>query len=187
MIADPLLRWVVTALFVLSAAACAYRLTGGLSFTAVVGIAMHALMAVAMVRMAWPGEGIGGVTVFFLLAAVWFGVVAARRNHRRVNAYHVLTMLAMAWMSRPHQGSMPGMVMSDPTMPGMTGPHDTVGLTAGLDWVLAIGFAAAGVWWLWRLVARSLTAPLPTGHTQADLATQAMTAAGTAVMFAVLL
>src|SRR5271156_1226636 len=95
-------------------------------------------MSVAMALMAWPWGAelpTTGPMVFFLLAALWFAVVAltgAGAGHRVINGYHCLMMLAMAWMyalmngqlvprrsSGDHGGSAPGMNMPGMEMPGM--------------------------------------------------------------------
>ena len=121
MIDDLLLRGVVTALFVATAvmfaiASWVHRRTAGY----VVSGALHIVMAVAMIAMAWPqGAALPptGPMVFFLLAAVYFVVVVfAQAGHRLANAYHAAMMLAMAWMyavmsgdlaPAPAEGSVP--------------------------------------------------------------------------------
>jgi hypothetical protein len=76
MIADLTLRWVVTVLFGLSFAECAYALAAGhRKWTGAVGHVLHLVMSVAMIVMAWPvGLAVPNrpSLVFFLLAAVWF-------------------------------------------------------------------------------------------------------------------
>ncbi len=111
MIQDLLLRWIVTALFVISAAECGFAIAADRrSLTHVVGHSLHFVMAVAMAVMAWPrGAALPttGPMVFFLAATVWFVVVAlAESGHRVSNAYHASMMLAMAWMYAVMSGSL---------------------------------------------------------------------------------
>lgn len=219
MIQDLTLRWIVTLLFVLSAAECVFAIaTGHRRWPSVVSYSLHAIMAVAMAVMAWPG-GAGlptvGPMVFFLLATAWFAVLAgsgAAAGHRIVTVYHALMMLAMAWMyavmngrllpgqspgsaetsSSGHHGGhmdMPGMDMS-----GMGTTHD-VGSSGGgypawiatLNWVCTIGFAVAAAFWLyWYLAARLSRSAHDTVH-RLGLLSQAMMAAGMAIMFGVML
>ena len=103
MIDDAALRWVVTALFVFSAAVCLRALVAGRhSAASTVSHSLHAIMAIAMAVMAWPrGAELPSrpPMLFFLAAAVWFAVVTGRdREHRAANSYHTVMMLAMAWM-----------------------------------------------------------------------------------------
>ncbi|QRP50444.1 DUF5134 domain-containing protein [Amycolatopsis sp. FDAARGOS 1241] len=208
MIQDLLLRWIVTALFVISATERGYCIAAGrLPPTDLVGNSLQALMAIAMAVMAWPG-GAGlaatGPLLFFLLAALWFlAVSVGRAKHRRANAYHVMMMLATAWMyaamgggllPAPHDvasadgrhgsSSMPGMDM--PAMETAPGAGGTPPFFTGLNWLLTIAFAVAGAGWSWWLFVRRRTAPSPPGRVQAGIAAQAVMAAGMAIMFAVL-
>ncbi|MFN8032061.1 MAG: DUF5134 domain-containing protein [Mycobacterium sp.] len=137
MIHDLTLRWVVTLLFVLSAAECVFAIAAGhRRWTSVVTHSLHAIMAVAMAVMAWPrGADLPttGPMVFFLLAAVWFVAVALTRQaagHRIATAYHALMMLAMAWMYAVMNGRLlPG--QSSGSAGGSTGHHH--GSHAGMD------------------------------------------------------
>lgn len=209
MIADLLLRWVVTALFVLSAAEGVFAVaTGTRIWTHVVGQLLHVAMAVAMVAMAWPAGAALPTTppmVFFLLAALWFVVLTfAQSGHRLVNLYHGAMMLAMAWMyavmsgglmAQPAAGvdaapavgghhGMPGMNMldADPTATLANPPFIT-----GLNWLWAVGFAAATVWWLYRYFVRRKAEPSQPAHRFLGTAAQAMMAAGMSIMFAAML
>lgn len=207
MIHDPVLRWVLTALFVLCAAERVHGIAAArLPWRGVVGHSLHALMAVAMALMAWPGGAdlpTAGPLVFFLLAAAWFTASAATGN-RRSNAYHALMTLAMAWMyavmtdgllpapvAIVHRASslpamhMPG--MHTPIVSIADTPADTSPLIAALNWLLTIGSAVAGAWWLSELLARRHTKPLASARAQLTIATQALMAAGMATMFAVLM
>src|ERR1700752_425528 len=111
MIADPVLRWIVTALFVISAAECVYALAAGRrSLTHTVGHLLHLVMAIAMAVMEWPrGAALPttGPMLFFLAATVWFAAITlVESGHRTVNAYHASMMLAMAWMYAVMSGSL---------------------------------------------------------------------------------
>lgn len=113
MIQDLTLRWVVTLLFVLSAAECVFSLAvGHRKWPSVVGHVLHAVMAVAMAVMAWPrGAELPTVApmVFFLLATAWFvGVTLTpdAAGHRIAGVYHALMMLAMAWMYAVMNGTL---------------------------------------------------------------------------------
>lgn len=211
MIADLGLRWVVTILFVLSAAECVVAIIGvRRSWTAVVGNCLHLIMAVAMAVMAWPrGAELPTVApmVFFLLAACWFvWAVVAMARHRAVNGYHVAMMLAMAWMYAAMNGAV---------LPGRSGAHDhsdTADMTMGADhvdhmqmagmgspsstpahwitgvnWFWTVGFAVAAlVWTYWYFVVRQ-SRPGEGAHRHFGIACQAMMAAGMAVMFGTML
>ncbi len=125
MIQDLALRWVVTILFVLSAAECLYSLAAGNRRpVSVVGHVLHAVMAVAMAVMAWPwGAALPTVApmVFFLLATLWFVAVTVSpvgAGHRVAGTYHALMMLAMAWMYA---------VMNGHLLPGQSGSGDASG------------------------------------------------------------
>ncbi len=117
MIYDLWLRWVVTALSVLSAAGWAYFIVArrrGWIF--VVSYALDLAMAMAMAAMAWPWSAslpTKGPAVFFLLAAVWFAALTFMRvravSQRVLRAYHVPMMLGMAWMYAVSNGQiLPG-------------------------------------------------------------------------------
>ncbi|WIX79260.1 DUF5134 domain-containing protein [Amycolatopsis carbonis] len=213
MIQDLVVRWVVTALFALCATERVHGIAvGRLPWRGVVVHSLHALMALAMALMAWPrGADLPttGPLVLFLLAAVWFTAVAARTaEHRRSSSYHALMMLAMAWMyalmtdgllpapvsvtgaGSDHGSSMPAMHM--PGMPMsvvsvVEAPAGTPPLVTMLNWVLTIGSAVAGAWWLSELLARRRTKPPASGRAQLTIATQALMAAGMATMFAAMM
>jgi hypothetical protein len=183
-IQDLFLRWIVTTLFVISAAECVHGIfSGRLSWTVVVGKSLHALMAIAMAVMAWPSGAdlpTTGPLLFFLSATVWFVVITlGHPKHRHANLYHAMMMLAMAWMYTTMSG-----------MPAMTAAHGAIGTPSfitGLNWLFTIGFAVAGGWWLWWLFVRRRSKPVPSGGAQVGIAAQAVMAAGTAIMFAVML
>jgi len=222
MIQDLTLRWVVTALFALSAAECGWRIISGRrSGSSVVGHSLHAIMAVAMAVMAWPRGAALPTTapmVFFALAALWFTVVAAREAaHRGANIYHALMMLAMSWMYAA-MGGLPLRRAAQPAeMEGMDmgaagaghgghaghaghgghaghsghgggGGHSDLPAWAGtLNWICAIGFAAAFVYWLYRFVAARVGGPAQSVGHHVGILCQAAMAAGMAIMFAVML
>ena len=144
MIHDIVLRWVVTGLFALTAVEFGVAVvTKPRPWTSAVNHALHFVMAVAMVVMAWPWSAqlpTTGPAVFFLLAAVTFGAMAIFAIHttsrRELYAYHGLMMLATAWMyaimdshlmparsSAQPEMSMPGMEMSAMKMPASNIGH----------------------------------------------------------------
>lgn len=171
MIQDLTLLWIVTLLFVLSAAECVFAIAvGHRRWPSVVSYSLHAIMAVAMAVMAWPrGAALPTIPpmIFFLLATLWFVVIAGTASaagHRIATIYHALMMLAMAWMyavmngrvlpgqssgsaeaagagSGGHHGghmNMPGMDMPD--MPGMD-MGDSAGAATGYpDWIAALNW-----------------------------------------------
>lgn len=206
MIEDLLLRWVVTALFVISAAECAYALIATRhSWTQMISHALHFVMAVAMAVMAWPwGAALPTIEpmVFFLVAAGWFAArFLATTGHRAINAYHAAMMLAMAWMyavmsgtllPQPADGVSPGMGHGGHhgghSMPGA----DTSAISAppfidGLNWLCAVGFAVATIWWLYVYFTRRRAQPELPATRFFGSACQAMMAAGMSIMFAVML
>lgn len=210
MIQDLFLRWIVTALFVFGAAECVFAITvGHREWKPIVGNLLHLVMAVAMAVMAWPRGAelpTTGPTVFFLLATLWFvGLLLVDSTHRAANAYHALMMLAMAWMYAvmsgsllpvPADGSTGGHgVSSMPGMPGMILPDTgdpAAGAAAppfvtGLNWLCAVGFAIAAVWWLYRYFVERKGDPTQPALRFLGAASQVMMAAGMAVMFGVML
>jgi len=198
MIHDLLLRWVITALFALGATECGLPLLiRRLSATAAVSHGLHLLMAISMAVMAWPwGTRVPtlGPAVFFLLAALWFVVIAIIANRTRYprmsNGYHALMMLATAWMyasmnnpfpvHSPHSPStpMPGMDMA--AMNEQASNEVPTWFTA-MNWLGAVIFTVAAVFWVSKyFVEKRHTATRlgPLG----DVA-QAMTAAAMAILF----
>lgn len=207
MIEDLLLRWVVTALFAVSAVECIYALIASRrSWIQIVSHGLHFVMAVAMAVMAWPWGAALPTTiepmVFFLLATGWFAVrTVAAVGHRGANAYHAAMMAAMAWMyavmsgallPQPADGVSPGVGHG-----GHHGGHSMPGADAsaisappfidGLNWLCTIGFAVATLWWLYLyFVGRRAQPALPASRFFGT-ACQAMMAAGMSIMFAVML
>jgi len=154
--------------------------------------------------------------VFFAAAAIWFAVITIRdASHRWGSGYHALMMLAMAWMYAA-MGGLPlrrtttsGMDMSGMDMSGMDGSltnaghaghaghggHSAAGASASatpewvgiLNWVCAVGFAIATVFWIYRYVAARLRGATESSGQHLDMLTQGMIAAGMAIMFGVML
>ena len=178
MIGDLALRWVVTGLFVLTAAECVLALViKRRPWTWVVSHGLHFVMAVAMVVMAWPwGARVPstGPAVFFLLAAITFvamAVVVARTTGLRVRyGYHASMMLATGWMfaimdarlfpvgsgargaAQPDMSAMAGMDMAGPNMPASSGSPMWF---SAVSWLGAVGFAVAAAFWTyWYFVKR---------------------------------
>jgi Trk-type K+ transport system membrane component len=199
MIHDIVLRWVVIGLFALTAVEYGVAvITKPRPWTSAVNHALHFVMAVAMVVMAWPWRTQLPTTepaVFFLLAAVTFAamaIFAVRTTTRReLYFYHGLMMLATAWMyavmnshlmpagsSMQPDTSMPGMDMSATSMPST---HESPIWFSVVGWIGVVGFAVAAVFWTYRYVLdrRRKTAPR---RSLGDLG-QAMMAAGMAIFF----
>lgn len=199
MIHDIVLRWVVIGLFALTALEYgAAVVTKPRPWTSAVNHALHFVMAVAMVVMAWPWSAKipkTGPAVFFLLAAVTFAAMAIfairTTTRRELYLYHGLMMLATAWMyaimdshlmparssTRPDM-SMPGMNMSSMNMPAS---HGSPVWYSAVGWIGAVGFAVAAVFWTYRYLIdrrRKMTPRRSLG----DLG-QAMMAAGMAIFF----
>lgn len=198
MIHDIVLRCVVIGLFALTAVEYGVAvITKPRPWTPAVNHALHFVMAVAMVVMAWPWSAklpTTGPAVFFLLAAVTFVVMAffavRTTSRRELYAYHGLMMLATAWMyvvmddhlmparsSVQPEMSMPGMEMSAMNMSASNSPT----WFSAVGWFGAVGFAVAAVVWTYRYVLdrRRKTAPR---RSLGDLG-QAMMAAGMAIFF----
>jgi hypothetical protein len=198
MIHDIVLRWVVIGLFALTAVEYGVAvITKPRPWTSAVNHALHFVMAVAMVVMAWPWSTqlpTTGPAVFFLLAAVTFvamAIFAVRTTSRQeLYAYHGLMMLATAWMyvvmdghlmparsSAQPEMSMPGMEMSAMKMPA----SNLAAWFSVVGWFGAVGFGVAAVFWTCRYVLdrRRKTAPR---RSLGDLG-QAMMAGGMAIFF----
>jgi hypothetical protein len=212
MISDLALRWIVTALFGLSALECAWALiVAPRPWTRVVSLSLHFAMAVAMAVMAWPiGMSLPtvGPAQFFLVATVWFVVATfIVVGHRWVNAYHAVMMLAMAWMYAVMNGSLlpkppAGLASPEghgghaghamPNMPDMIMPTAATEslqdppLIVGVNWLLAVGFGIAAALWVIGLIRHRFGAT-PDNRHAIGLACQAMMAAGMAAMFVVML
>ena len=213
MIQDMTLRWVVTLLFVFSAAVCVQAIVANRhSVSNLISHSLHAIMAVAMAVMAWPRGAelpTRAPMIFFAAAAVWFAVITVRTGgHRVANVYHALMMLAMAWMYAA-MGGLPLHSEAEPmaaTMPGMDGSagHAGHGGHAGhsagmhggaepLTWVhglnllCTIGFAVATAFWLYRLVTARLQPSADGSDQTIGILCQLAMAAGMGIMFSVML
>ncbi|MGW0039236.1 DUF5134 domain-containing protein [Gordonia sp. NPDC003376] len=148
MIDGLLLRWVVTILFGLAAAQCLYLIVvRSMPWRSYVGHALHLIMSVAMLVMAWPFSmdwPTTGPMAFFILAAVWFlaslvfpgsvrnsdecGCVppATSGFGRAAAVYHAAMMGAMAWMYAVMNGGLlPG---HDSTITHQAGPMVAPGI-----------------------------------------------------------
>ncbi|MED5813219.1 DUF5134 domain-containing protein [Mycolicibacterium sp. 050232] len=169
----------------------------------------HLVMAVAMAVMAWPRGAelpTKAPMLFFLAATLWFLVIVPTQiGHRLSNVYHAAMMLAMAWMyavmsggllPQPsdgggstlghagHHGSsgMPGMDMS-----GESGGVPEPPFITALNWLFAVGFAVAAIWWLYALFVRRREDPDAPAVRFIGITAQVMMAAGMAIMFGVML
>ncbi|MFI5593218.1 DUF5134 domain-containing protein [Amycolatopsis sp. NPDC051758] len=175
------LRWIVTAVFVLTGAFCAYRCLRQGTAAERTGDVLHVVMCGAMVAMAWPATmsvARWPQTVFFAVAAVWFvGVAVTGASHadhggRRVAVYHVVMMAAMAWMVFVMPRAMggmtgPGATMDMPGHPGMAMPMSGAAGSTPADvttvaLVLVVVFVVAGLVFLARAIdeARASRPPL---------------------------
>jgi Domain of unknown function (DUF5134) len=198
MIHDIVLRWVVITLFALTAVEYGVAVvTKPRPWTSALNHALHFVMAVAMVAMAWPWSAqlpTTGPAVFFLLAAVTFAAMAIfalrTTSRRELYAYHGLMMLATAWMyaimdshlmptkSSPQRDmAMPGMDMSAMSM---SSTHESSTWYSALGWIGAVGFAGAAVFWTYRYFKERQHETLR--RSLGDLG-QAMMAAGMAIFF----
>ncbi|OBI30176.1 hypothetical protein A5709_26415 [Mycobacterium sp. E1386] len=206
---DNTLRWVVTALFAVSFAAYAYFLVAQRRcWTGMVSQLLHLAMSAVMILMAW-GVGMNLPTVAtamcFLLGGAWFAGIAGHApgaaDGRLTNYYYAAMMAAMAWMYGAMNGSLPGRSghpdggAMDMTAHEVASGQQHAGhhmLEAAPDWVAvvnwtaALGFAAVAIYWAYRWMARRWTNLMPRAVrlTHAQILTQAITAAGTALMFA---
>ncbi|OBB84203.1 hypothetical protein A5781_01505 [Mycobacterium sp. 852002-30065_SCH5024008] len=202
---DNTLRWVVTALFAVSFAAYAYFLVAQRRcWTGMVSQLLHLAMSAVMILMAW-GMGMTlptvAATMCFLLGGAWFAGIAGHApwavDGRLTNYYYAAMMVAMAWMYGAMNGSLPGRSghpggdAMDMTMPGRQHaghhmPEAAPDWVTMVNWTAALGFAAVAIYWAYRWVARHWTNLMPRAVrlTHAQLVTQTVTAAGTALMFA---
>ncbi|BBZ71077.1 DUF5134 domain-containing protein [Mycobacterium paraseoulense] len=206
---DNTVRWLVTALFAVSFASYAYFLVAQRRcWTGVVSQLLHLAMSAVMISMAW-GVGMSLPTIVaatcFLLGGAWFVGIAGRApwaaDGRLTNYYYALMMVAMAWMYGAMNGSWPG----HPEHTGMDGmnmpapsaasgvqhaahrlPQAAANWVSIVNWAAALGFGAVAILWAYRWLAQHWTRLMPrtVRLTYAQIVTQAVTAAGTALMFA---
>lgn len=201
MIDDLPLRWVITVLFMLSAAMWCFSLRiNRRPWIAAVSGGLHLVMAVAMAVMAWPWGAqlpTAGPAAFFLLAGIWFAtlaVVSARTLvQRAMCGYHALMMTAMAWMylvmeghlrgqwgthhHAVHHMSMPSTDMAAIDMLASSGPPGWITVLNGFSTAV---FCLATIFWTYRYCTRR-----PDGALSSSA--QATMAAGMALSFGVLL
>lgn len=210
MIGDPALRWAVTVLFGASFAGHLYGLVAQRErWICTVERLLHIVMCAAMIVMAWP-VGMKLPTLapmaFFLAAAVWFVLVAAQvfsgDASRLTNGYHAVMMAAVAWLYAVMgggplggRGLSPDHAMS--SSPGMKMPSIDISVPetaepewiTTLNWIAAVGFASAAVYWLYRYFANRTTNPVRHTARLRDWGTpcHAFMASGMAIMFVVML
>ncbi|WP_033289511.1 DUF5134 domain-containing protein [Amycolatopsis jejuensis] len=182
MIADPGLRWILTALFAAAGVFCLERCVRQVGITGRVSDVLHTLMCAGMITMAWPATMSFArmpQVVLFAAAAVWFAVTA---KHGRM--YHALMMAGMAWMAFV----MPWAGMTMSTTAGghaghagmtMTGhsPSHVVVVAVGLTVV----FLAAGIAWLARAIDHARVETRP-GRRTTGLLMEGVMSLGMAVM-----
>jgi hypothetical protein len=217
-IEDLALRWAVTALFGASIAGELYVLVAQRErWICTVERLLHLLMSAAMIVMAWPA-GMDfptvGPMVFFLAAAVWFVLVAAHvfsdSADRLINGYHATMMAAVAWLYAVMSGGLPGqhspspekamsgsagMNMPGMDMPGMDMPAHQMhwcaaqpGWITTINWIAAVGFACAAVYWLYRYFTGVRKSTVRrTALADVGPLYQAFMAAGMVIMFGVML
>ncbi|WP_231639191.1 DUF5134 domain-containing protein [Mycobacterium sp. Marseille-P9652] len=211
---DVAMRWVVTILFAASTTTYVYILVAQRArWTSTANHLLHLVMSVAMILMAW-GVGMSLPTaapmIFFLLSGLWFGHAASRTSttagDRLTNGYYAVMMAAMAWMFAVMSGGLAGQIArtSDQAEPAaaamdMSGAempaHETfsaepaTGWIAAVNWIAALGFAVATLYWACRHLAKRRTIAVPHAAQLARLEPlhQVCSAAGTALMFGALL
>jgi uncharacterized protein DUF5134 len=208
------LRWIVTMLFGVSIATYIYVLVAQHGrWTSTISHLLHLTMSAAMILMVWR-VGLNLPTVgplaFCLLAGAWFVRVAIRTSttigERLTNGYYAAMVAAMAWMYASMTGSLPGHTCHSPghaqpaslamNMSGMQMSAEGIPPTAPgpewittVNWIAALGFAVVAVYWPYHYFANRRTNPVPHAALLArvELLYQAATAAGTALMFAMML
>jgi hypothetical protein len=208
-------QWTVTMLFGISIAIYAYILcTQHPRWTSTFSHLLHVTMSAAMILMAWR-VGLHlptiGPIVFFLIAAIWFVHAAGRKSSatrdRLTNCYHAVMMAAMAWMYALMDGVLPGHADHSPhhTQSGslvmdMSATHmpvpDIPGTISGSSWislvnfVAILGFAIVAVYWPCRYLLverRTNPAPYAVQLTHLEQLSHAFVAAGTALVFGMML
>ena len=215
MINDLVLRLVVTAVFCVAIAGYSYLLVaqhGRLSGT--VNYLLHLVMLIAMVVMAWSARTnipAAALTVFFLIAGIWFlGVLAALASgirERLANGYHAVMMAATALMFAVmggdllasqsdhsevhdvHASAMHPLSAMEMSSTDMSSHAIEPAWITAIGWIATLGFAVAALYCLFRLFAERRTSRVPhdASPAQEGLLCQACMAAGMAIMFAVML
>ncbi len=214
LIGELALRWIVTILFGLSIATYVYVLVAQHDrWNGAVNHLLHLTMSAAMILMAWH-VGLDlptvGPMIFFLLAGIWFVCAAGRvsfaTRDRLTNYYYATMMAAMAWMCAVMNGSLPGQTNHSPdhalsaslamnmsgmemSAPEMSRTLPGPGWITTVNWIATLGFAVVAVYWPCRYFAERRTNPMPHAAQLAHLEPlcQAFIAAGTALMFGVML
>jgi hypothetical protein len=198
MIHDIVLRWVVTGLSALSAAAWGFAIVRRHRvWTQVVRCGLHFVMAIAMAVMVWPlGAQLPatGPAVFFVLAAVWFVISAFVPGEtvplRTVYAYHALMMLAMAWMytfihgflSPGHSSMHHHMDMDMAGKEVQTSAGSPAWITA-INWFWFVGFVVAAVFWTSGFAIKRTDGSTYGWWRSLDTPAQATMAAAMSIMF----
>ena len=202
MIHDIVLRWVVTGLSALSAAAWGFAIVSRHRvWTQVVRWGLHFVMAIAMAVMVWPwGAQLSatGPAVFFVLAAVWFVISALVPAEvpgetvplRTVYAYHALMMLAMAWMytfihgllSPGHSSMHHHMDMDMAGKEVQTSAGSPAWITA-INWFWFVGFVVAAVFWTSGFAIKRTDGSTYGRWRSLDTPAQATMAAAMSIMF----
>jgi hypothetical protein len=132
--------------------------------------------------------------------------VSVPARDRLTNCYYAVMVAAMAWMYALMTGSLPGqtdhppdhalagsldMNMSGIEMPAteMSQPVHGPGWITGMNWIATLGFAVVALYWAYRYVAERRTNPVPHAPhlTHLEPLYKTLTAAGTALMFGVML
>ena len=214
LIGEQALRWIVTALFGFSIATYVYILVAQRGrWTNTVNHLLHLTMSAAMILMAWR-VGLNlptvGPMIFFLLAGAWFvrvaGRVSSATGQRVTNCYYAVMMAAMAWMYALMNGSLPGQrghshdhAQSGSLVTSVSememSAHEMVPAAPGagwitiVNWTVTLGFAAVAVYWPCHYFVKRKTNLMHNTPQLAhvELLYRATTAAGTALMFAVML
>ncbi len=134
------------------------------------------------------------------------GRVSAATRERLTNCYYAVMMAAMAWMYALMNGSLAGQTDHSPDhalagslavnrsgieMPAteMSQPVPGPGWITSVNWIATLGFAAVALNWACRYVAERRRNPVPHGAqlTHLEPLYKTLTAAGTALMFGVML
>lgn len=205
-----MLRWIVTALFGVSAATYSYILVAQRGrWTSIVNQLLHLAMSLAMILMVWRGGANlpkVGTIVFFVAAGAWFACLAGRVCRDRItNSYYAVMMVAMAWMLAVMNGGLPGQNNHSPALAlsgsmgmnisgtGMSA-HQMSSTVAGpawiimTNWVVTLGFVVVALYWPCRYVVEYRThRGRAVGVKRLEPVHQALTAAGSALMFGALL
>jgi hypothetical protein len=202
----------ITAVFSVGIVQCLYVLAAQQrSWRCRISTLLHFVMSVAMIVMAWSAGTqlpLKETAAFFGVAAAWFVAMALTDatgdRQSLVNGYHAVVMIAMLWMiAVVHAGSSAGhsghshhhdvqassMHMSSTIDASSMQLSPTITEPAWvtvINWIAALGFAVATVYWLRRFVAEG--PPDPLSHdvqlARQELLCQVCMAAGAAIMFA---